>query len=179
MTYKEIFKHVQKYRRLHKGLLDYEMVFRHLKSILFPVPINDASHKTIKSGSPTLQFHNKSSEFKKWSTILRSYVIILMLLSIPDIWMKPRQPSQHPAESKYSFIIHVAETCISWHDTQFEHTWSLGKAMLALAKSCRVFLYIIILLHSVLMSVHHCWKPSQYLCSLFLQTISTAVNQQS
>jgi len=65
MTYKEIFKHVQKYRRLHKGLLDYEMVFRHLKSILFPVPINDASHKTIKSGSPTLQFHNKSSEFKK------------------------------------------------------------------------------------------------------------------
>jgi len=99
----EILKHVQKYRRLSKGLLDYEMVFRHLKSILFPVPINYASHTNIKSGSPTLQFHNKSSEFKKWSTILRRCIILLMLLSIPDVWIKPCQPSQHPAEPVFLY----------------------------------------------------------------------------
>ena len=111
------FQPCTKCRRHSKELMNCEMVLRHQKTQSFFLSKWCKLYKILSQDLQPYNFIKKSSECERQSTILRSSVIISMILSIPNVWIEPCQPSQNPAQSRYSCTIHVAETCISWHGT--------------------------------------------------------------
>lgn len=94
VTWTEVFNHVKNYRRHSKGLMDCEMVLRHHTPNTLSFPNKWSKwYKILSQNLQPYNLINKSSECERWSTILRSSVIILMIWSIPNVWIKPCQPS--------------------------------------------------------------------------------------